>query len=176
MVGGHFAFLDFAGGLLGLEQTYHVVQRDHDNPLFNYFMTTSRNRHATACIARKDLRGMVRALKKGDIVWYAPDQDSGRKNSVFVPFFDIPTATITGTSGLASLSKAVVIPVFYYRDTKGQYHIEFSAPLAIPSGNDEQDAEQFNQWLESKVREQPEQYFWLHKRFKTRPVGDNSFY
>jgi len=176
MVGGHFAILDFAGGLLGLEQSYHVVQRDHDNPLFNYFMTSSRKRHAAACIARKDLRGMVRALKKGDIVWYAPDQDSGRKNSVFVPFFNVPTATITGTSGLALLSKAVVIPVFYYRDEQGHYHIEFSAPLNIPSGNEEHDAIQFNQWLESKIREQPEQYFWLHKRFKTRPMGDPSFY
>jgi len=176
MVGGHFAILDFAGGLLGLEQAYHIVQRDHDNPLFNYFMTTSRNRHAKACIARKDLRGMVRALKEGDTVWYAPDQDSGRKNSVFVPFFNIPTATITGTSGLASLSGAAVIPVFYYRDDQGHYHIEFSAPLEIPTGNVEQDAIQFNQWLETRILEQPEQYFWLHKRFKTRPVGEPSFY
>jgi len=176
LVGGHFALIDLASGLLGREQEFHAVQRDHDNPLFNLWMTRARLKSAKGTVARKDLRGMLRVLKSQQVLWYAPDQDYGRLNSVFIPFFNIATATITGTSRLSQLGHADVVPIFFYRTATGEYRLELSAPLPIPSGDNETDALCFNQWLETQVRRYPEQYLWLHKRFKTRPEGEPSLY
>lgn len=177
MVGGHFAMLDLAGGLFGLIKDYDLVYRKHDNPLLNYFMTRSRERFCANTLARKDMRGLIRSLKSGNIVWYAPDQDYGRKASTFVPFFNIPTATVTMTSKLAKVAGARVIPVFFYREASNRdYVVRFGAPLPIPSGDEAADAACFNRWLEECVRERPEQYLWLHKRFKTRPEGEPSVY
>lgn len=177
MVGGHFAILDLAGGLFGLIRDYDLVYRKHDDPLLNYFMTRSRERFCGNTLARKDMRGMIRSLKSGRIVWYAPDQDYGRKASTFVPFFNIPTATVTMTSKLAKVTNARVIPVFFYREASNRdYVARFGPPLPIPSGDEDADAAAFNAWLETCVRERPEQYLWLHKRFKTRPEAEPSFY
>lgn len=176
LVGGHFAILDLAGGLLARKVDFHVVQRNHDNPLFNLFMTRARKKAAQSCVARKDIRSMIKIIKRGEILWYAPDQDYGKKNSVFVPFFNIQTATITGTSRLAKLSNATVIPILYSRDDENNYHVELFAPLPMPSGDDESDAISVNSWLEAQARKHPEQYLWLHKRFKSRPNGEKSFY
>ena len=108
---------------------------------------------------------------------YYPDQDFGSRDSVFAPFFSIPTATITATSRIAKLSKASVIPVFVFRDkSRRHYTIEIGSPLSIPSGDDYQDACEYNSWLEAKIRQHPEQYLWMHRRFKTRPEGEEKFY
>lgn len=176
LVGGHFALIDLASGLLGSAQDFYAVQRDHDNPLFNLWMTRARLKSATGTVARKDLRSMLRVLKSQEVLWYAPDQDYGRLNSVFIPFFNIPTATITGTSRLAQMGNAAVIPIFFYRTAEGEYRLELSEPMTIPSGDDTADALCFNQWLEVQVKRYPEQYLWLHKRFKTRPKGEPSLY
>lgn len=176
LVGGHFALIDLASGLLGNVQDFYAVQRDHDNPLFNLWMTKARLKSAKGCVARKDLRGMLQVLKSGEVLWYAPDQDYGRRDSVFIPFFNVATATITGTSRLAKMTHAVVVPVAFYRKSDGHYCIELSAPLAIPSDDHAADALVFNQWLEQQIERFPEQYLWLHKRFKTRPEGEASLY
>lgn len=176
LVGGHFALIDLASGLLGIKQDFYAVQRDHDNPLFNLWMTRARLKSAKGTIARKDLRSMLRVLKSREVLWYAPDQDYGRLNSLFIPFFNIPTATITGTSRLAQLGNAAVIPIFFYRTAAGEYRLELSEPMTIPSGDDAADALCFNQWLEAQITRYPEQYLWLHKRFKTRPEGETSLY
>jgi KDO2-lipid IV(A) lauroyltransferase len=176
LVGGHFALVDLAGGLVKNHLDFHVVQRDHDNPLFNLWMTRARLKSGKGIVARKDLRTMLRVLKNKGVLWYAPDQDYGRRDSVFVPFFGIETATITGTSRLAKMTNAAVVPIFFYRRLDGHYCLEFSKPLPIPSGDDVADAAYFNQWLETQVRRYPEQYLWLHKRFKTRPEGEPSLY
>jgi len=178
IVGGHFAILDLAGALLSQIRDYDIVHRSHDNPLFNLYMTRSREKYVTSCIARKDVRAMLKSLKQGRRLWYAPDQDYGRKESVFVPFFGIQTATITATSRIAKVSKAAVIPTFFRR-TPGEakpYKVSFYAPLNIPSGDDVEDAKQFNEFIERCARELPDQYLWLHKRFKTRPEGEPKFY
>lgn len=177
MIGGHFSTLDFGGALMGLEYEYDIVHRYLDNPLFNLFMNRTRSRYVNNAIARKDVRGMIKALRKGHILWYAPDQDYGRRDSVFVPFMGVSTATITGTSRLAQMGKAKVVPVVYTRNPDNRtYQIEFKPPLNIPSGDDVEDARLFNQWLEEQVRKYPDQYLWLHKRFKTRPEGEASVY
>lgn len=177
LVGGHFAILDMAGALFGLIKPYDLVYRKHDNVLLNYFMTRSRERWCERTLARRDMKGLIRSLREGRIVWYAPDQDYGRKASEFVPFFNIQTATVTMTSKLAKSGNARVIPVFFYRNPSLlDYSARFGPPLPIPSGDDIADAACFNAWLEGCVREAPDQYLWLHKRFKTRPEGEPSVY
>ncbi|MHA7880657.1 MAG: LpxL/LpxP family Kdo(2)-lipid IV(A) lauroyl/palmitoleoyl acyltransferase [Saccharospirillum sp.] len=177
LVGGHFAMLDLAGALFGLVEEYDLVYRKHDNLLLNYFMTRSREKYCRGTLARKDMRGLIRSLKAGNTVWYAPDQDFGRKASVFVPFFGIATATVTMTSKLARVSGATVIPVVFWREDSAQhYRARFGQPLPIPSDDEVADAAAFNAWLEGEVRQHPDQYLWLHKRFKTRPDGEPSIY
>lgn len=177
LVGGHFTILDMAGALFGLIREYDLIYRKHDNDLLNYFMTHSRERWCSRTLARRDMRGLIRSLREGRIVWYAPDQDYGRKASSFVPFFGIPTATVTMTTKLAQSGNAAVVPVFFYRDDDPcRYVARFGEPLPIPSDDPVADATAFNEWLEARVREKPDQYLWLHKRFKTRPPGEPSVY
>ena len=176
LVGGHFAILDLFGALVSPDIRADMVQRNHDNALFDLFMTRARESFGGKCIARRDVRRMVRSLRSGRVLWYPPDQDYGRKDSAFVPFFNIPAATITSTSGLARLGKAAVVPVFFYRTEGDNYRIRFYPALNIPSGDDVQDAAEFMQFIEARVREHPDQYLWMHRRFKTRPEGEESVY
>ena len=101
LLSGHFGPIDVVGSLIFDRVDLTFVYRKDDNPLFNYFTTHARERYCTATLAHKDMKGILRALKGGAVVWYAADQDYGREASVFVPFFGVPTATITMTSKLA---------------------------------------------------------------------------
>ena len=124
-----------------------------------------------------DIRQTVRLLRQGEVVWYAPDQDYGTAHAVFVPFFGIPAATITATSRIAKMGKAAVIPCAHYRLPGGRYEIEFGAPLdGFPSGDEEADTARINQTIEHYVRKHPEQYLWVHKRFKHQPPGQAKLY
>ena len=174
---GHFGPIDILGALFNGKTRFSVMHRKHDNPLFNYFMTRARENFCDDTIARKDLKGLLRVLKQGKAVWYAPDQDYGRKASVFVPFFAIPTATITMTSKLVKATGAKVIPMSAYRtaDCRG-FVVKFEPPMRLGEGDDVADARAINQWLEARIQEHPAQYLWLHKRFKTRPEGEPSLY
>ena len=175
IVGGHFAILDLAGALLSQIRDYDIVHRSHDNPLFNLYMTRSREKYVTSCIARKDVRAMLKSLKQGRRLWYAPDQDYGRKESVFVPFFAVnEAATTTGTEIFAGHKNAVTIPTKLRRlnGTQG-YEIEFLSPLVdYPAADKETSARQINAWVEQAVTDNMEQYMWVHRRFKTRPSPD----
>jgi KDO2-lipid IV(A) lauroyltransferase len=141
-------------------------------------MLHSRERHVQRAIDRRDVRGILRALRSNEPVWYAPDQDYGREHSVFVPFFGVPAATITATSRLARLSGAPVVPFFQYRlPDAGGYLLRIEPPLAdFPSADLEADAARVNALIEARVRDHPEQYLWSHRRFKTRPRGSPSVY
>jgi lauroyl/myristoyl acyltransferase len=109
-------------------------------------------------------------------IWYAPDQDLGEKNSVFAPFFNIQTATIAATARLAKTPNTVVIPYFFIRTDEG-YTMSFDAPLAdYPSSDSVDNATRTNQILHDQILKAPEQYLWIHRRFKTRPNGEASFY
>jgi KDO2-lipid IV(A) lauroyltransferase len=111
-------------------------------------------------------------------VWYAPDQDYGRKHSVFAPFFGVNAATITATARFASLNNSPVLMFQHTRnDETGQWILKFHPVLAdYPTGDEIADATRMNSMLESLIRETPAQYLWLHKRFKTRPEGEPSLY
>ena len=124
-------------------------------------------------LGREDLRGLLRAFKRGQAVWYAPDQNHGIRNSVFVPFFGIPTCTITATSRLAALSGAAVVPYFPRRlpGAAGYEVVILPALEDFPSGDVTADTGRINALLEQYIRSVPEQYLWVHRRFKTRPPG-----
>ena len=118
----------------------------------------------------------MRSLKAGRILWYAPDQDYGIKHSVFVPFFGNPAATITATSRFAKVNDSAVLFFSHYRnDDNSGYHLEFSPILDnYPTGDDEKDATTINKLIEKAILKQPDQYLWLHKRFKTQAAGKSA--
>lgn len=174
----HFMTLELAGRLLAMEQPFSVVYRSQKNAVLDKFAKRHRNRIYQRIIARGDLRGMLKYLKQNGTVWFTPDIDAGLKNSVFVPFFGVPAATITATARLANMSGAQVLTAFCYRrsDESG-YDVCISPPLAnYPSTEPQQDAWYINQLIENAVLQAPEQYLWQYKRFKTRPGDESRFY
>lgn len=170
LLGAHYSMLDLAGALVSNVQRVNISYRPQDNPVMNYLMERGRAALYDQCFTRKDIRAFIRTLKNGEVLWYAQDQDFGRKNSVFVDFFGHPAATITATSRIAKAGKALVMPITYFRreDNRG-YDVRVHPPLNIPSGDDVEDARIANAFIESQLREHPSQYLWLHKRFKTSP-------
>ncbi len=177
MLGMHFNSLDVGSRMLGQVLEIHAVYRPNDNPVIDRLIDNGRRHYVNSTIDRTDMRKMVRMLRQGKIIWYAPDQDYGIQHAVFVPFFGIPAATITATSRLARMGKAAVIPCAHYRLPGGRYEIEFGPALEdFPGGDEEQDTARINQTIEHYVRKCPEQYLWVHKRFKHQPEGQPSLY
>jgi len=173
LVCAHFTTLEFCGSLLSLFHPMDVTYRPHKNALFETLMFRARQRLYGAVIDRGDVRQALRSLQQGHTMWYAPDQDYGAKHSVFVDFFGVPAATITATTRFASFNDSAVIFFSHYRraDNSG-YHLDFSAPLTdYPSGDEHGDAARINAVIEDAVRQHPEQYLWLHKRFRTQALG-----
>ncbi len=178
IIGVHFSTLDLGAALHSLYFRADAVQRPHDNPLFARFMGRARDPYFDAIIDRHDLRGVVRRIKAGHGVWYSPDQDFGREASVFAPFFGVPAATVKMTSRIARMTGAPVIPLVFHRNPDNRtYTLEYLPPLAdFPSGDEVADATRVNAVIERAIRKHPEQYLWLHRRFKTRPEGEPEFY
>ena len=176
----HFTTLEIGAALLGQQHTIDGMYRAHKNPVFDYVQRRGRERHNAdaQAIEREDVRGMLKVLRKGRAIWYAPDQDYGPKQSVFVPLFGVPAATVTATSKFAKLGRALVIPMTQIRLANGcGYLIKIEAPLQdFPGETDEQDCLRINQWIERAIEVQPEQYLWAHRRFKTRPEGEAKLY
>ncbi len=172
LLSGHFTTLEIGLRLLGKKQPFHIMYRRHKNPLFEETMSGGREAHVGKTIDRKDVRGILSSLKAGNAVWYGPDQDYGRKHSVFASFMGIPAATVTGTQRWARVSGAAVVPYFVERTNKG-YHVKVLPALSnFPTDDAEQDATRINQIFEQQIRLHPENYLWTHRRFKTRPKGE----
>ncbi|NOX93177.1 MAG: LpxL/LpxP family Kdo(2)-lipid IV(A) lauroyl/palmitoleoyl acyltransferase [Gammaproteobacteria bacterium] len=178
LLGAHFTSLEISGRLLSQFHPCAAMYRKHDNPLFEAIIKHSRETHLDKIISRRDMRGMVRALREGTVVWYATDQDFGHRNSVFAPFFGVQTASLVMTSKLARLSGAPVVPFFSQRldDDSGYKLILLPALTDFPGDDDVADATRINAIIEQQVRKVPEQYLWLHRRFKTRPEGEPGLY
>jgi len=175
---GHFTAFEIAGRLLIQHIPMCVTYREFRNPVFHRFMEQAREKRFQRAIHRYDTRGLIQALRDNHIVWYAPDQDPGIKHSVFVPFFGVPAATLTTTSRIARITGAKVVPFHVIRlpDNKG-YQLTIDPPLTeFPSGDLEADAITINTLLEKQINQTPEQYYWVHRRFKTRPEGETGFY
>lgn len=173
LVGGHFSHLELCARLVSQHMRIAGMYRQMDSAAFEYAVLRSRLDYADAMFDKDDIRGTVKYLRGGGTLWYAPDQDMRSKDNAFVPFFGVPAATITATHHLARLSKAVVIPFFHRRLSHGRgYALRLGAPLTdFPSDDASADTARINHCIEAMVREAPEQYLWVHKRFKTRPEG-----
>lgn len=176
----HFTTLEIGAALLGQKHTIDGMYREHGNPLFDYIQRRGRERHNLDSLAveREDVRGMLKLLRAGRAIWYAPDQDYGAKQSLFVPLFGIQAATVPATSKFARLGKALVVPFTQQRLADGRgYRLVIHPPLTdFPGESDEVDCLRINQWVEASVRECPEQYLWTHRRFKSRPPGEAKLY
>jgi len=177
LVGFHFTTIDLVGRVLCAHLEFDVLYRKDPNPLMAYVIAKARGKFAQNAIVRADTRQLIKNLRDGHVVWYAPDQDYGAKYSVFAPFFGVQAATIIGTSRIAKMGKASVIPIVHYRGEGNHYHIEISPPLEnYPTGDDVADATRINQLFEIPIAKHPDQYLWVHRRFKTRPEGEPDFY
>lgn len=176
---GHFTMLELGARFITWHQPFHALYRPHKNLLYETVMRRERqHRSRLPPLPREDLRSLLRAFKKGQAVWYAPDQNHGVRNSVFVPFFGVPACTITATARLAALSGAAVVPYFPKRlPGMAGYEVTILPALEnFPSDDIIADTRRINELLERHVRQAPEQYLWVHRRFKTQPPGSPSVY
>ncbi|WP_347261538.1 LpxL/LpxP family Kdo(2)-lipid IV(A) lauroyl/palmitoleoyl acyltransferase [Rudaea sp.] len=178
LVGAHFSHLELCARLVSQRIRIAGMYRVMDNPVFEREVLRARLRYAEAMYTKDELLATVKYLRRGGALWYAPDQDMRGKDAVFVPFFGIEAATITATHHLARLSGAAVIPFFHRRLAGGRgYVLRLEAPLEnFPSADATADTARVNAQIERMVREAPEQYLWVHKRFKSRPPGQPPIY
>ncbi|GAB4515370.1 MAG: lipid A biosynthesis lauroyl acyltransferase [Sulfuricaulis sp.] len=175
----HFLGLEYGGMRLSIERPIVTVFRHPVNKLLSLVMERARSRFYLQLVEHiQSFTALVKQTKKGVPLYYLPDQDAGRRQSVFAPFFGVPAATFVVLPRLAKMTDAVVIPCITRQLSWGRgYEIEFRPALKdFPSGDPVADTTRMNREIEDAVREMPEQYFWLHKRFKTRPPGEPGFY
>ena len=175
---GHFTSTELAVRLLSeaLQKKIRGVVRQHNNACIAQLVTQARSRVFGVDIEKKDLRGLLKALRAGEVVAYSSDQNFNYQHA-FVPFFGVPAATLTATPSIIERSGAAVLPFWFYRDATGRYQITIAEPWDNwPSGDAIADTHVYMQKLEVAVREHPEQYLWVHKRFKTRPQGSPNIY
>jgi KDO2-lipid IV(A) lauroyltransferase len=167
MIGGHFTTIEIATRILGTVVPLNVLYRPTKNAVLSHIMLTSFLRHGKP-IPYDDIRGMIRALKNNEAVWYAPDQSYRNKGAAMVNFFGIPAATTTATSRLARISGAAVLTYFPERlPGNAGYRVVIGPALEDFPGDDVIcDVERFNRLLEAQIRRVPEQYLWVHRRFK----------
>ncbi|MFT5755982.1 MAG: KDO2-lipid IV(A) lauroyltransferase [Alteromonadaceae bacterium] len=168
----HYLSVEISCRAIGYGQPMVVFYRPHNNQLMEFFQFRGRGRSNKYMLGKRDVKGLMKALKDGESCVYLPDQDYGRNRSLFVPFFAVKdAATTTGTLIFARQKNAVSIMLTPTRNEDGSgYTIEFSPVLEnFPTGDDEQDLIRVNQELEKEILKKPEQYMWLHRRFKTRP-------
>ncbi|AWB69036.1 lipid A biosynthesis lauroyl acyltransferase [Saccharobesus litoralis] len=168
----HMLCLEVCNRLLGLSNPNIGFYRPNNNKVWDYFQYLGRSRDNNYQINKRDIRGLFKALKNNESICYFPDQDYGIKQSVFVPFFaEQHTCTTTATSSIASKSgcKLVQVSLHRHQDNSG-YTVNLSPVIDnYPSGDPTTDAIKLNQLIEKAVLIAPEQYMWMHRRFKTRP-------
>jgi KDO2-lipid IV(A) lauroyltransferase len=174
----HFVGLDATLSRLTLEFPVALMYSRQKDPLFERLLHKGRTRFGGKMFPRQaGVKVGLQAIAEGALYYYLPDLDYGPKRSVFVPFFGVPAATVTGLSYIARTAGAAVVPCVTRMLPGGGYVARFYPPWAdFPSGDDAVDARRMLAFIEERVLEMPEQYFWLHKRFKTRPEGEARFY
>lgn len=177
LLGAHFSTLDLGGLLFSEFYQVDAMYRRHDNPLMEEIIKKGRSRYFQQSIERADIRSVIRSLRKNHIIWYAPDQDFGLKQSVFAPFFGVNAATISATARLAKLNGSPIMMLAQHRLPDGRYELEVFPPVTpFPTGDEVKDATLVNAEIERAIRKDPAQYMWVHRRFKTQPDGKNKKY
>jgi lipid A biosynthesis lauroyl/palmitoleoyl acyltransferase len=172
----HFMPLMLGSRALLLNYTIANIYRPQNNKLFDKMMVKGYKKNGAVMIKSTDTRSIIKAINNSLPIWYAPDQDLGKNNSVFAPLFGIQTATASATARLAKNNNTRVIPYSFIRTKKG-YSMSFEKPISkYPSNDPIQDATVVNKILEKQINKNPEQYLWIHRRFKTRPNDEKNFY
>ncbi len=176
----HFVALDMAWIRLTLDFAMAGMYSTQKNPVFNEALHKGRVRfnEPVAVSRQQGWRASMKAIKSGRPYFYLPDMDYGPREALFVPFFGVPAATITGLSRFATVTGARVLPcVVRTLDGGAGYEVNILPPWRdYPCGDLEADTRRMNACIEEWVRDMPEQYYWVHKRYKTRPEGEKSFY
>ncbi len=168
LLSAHFTTLEIGARALCARLPTNIMYRPTNNAVLERFLARNRGRQAKRAIPRDDVRTLISSLKSNEPVWYAPDQSYRKKGAEMVPFFNIPAATNTATSRLARMTGAAVLPYFPERLPKGQGYRMVIQPMLenFPTDSPYEDARTFNRLIEAHVRYVPEQYLWIHRRFK----------
>ena len=172
LASAHLSAVEMVGlSMLEYRQYMYGLFRPGDNPFLNEILLRARSRALTGVIPKEDMRQMIRVLRQGKGVWYASDQSYRRKYSALVPFFGEPAMTSTALSHIARIGNALVVPFFFRRLEDGAGYVIDALPALenFPSDDPEADALRFHKLLEAQIRLAPEQYYWVHRRFKGRP-------
>lgn len=175
LLSAHFTSVDLTGRLLSMFTSFYAMYRKHENPVVESVMSRSRDQRTEGAIQSKNVRGMIRALRQGKTVWYASDRNTQRKQAVFVEFFGHIASTNSAASRLSRATGAAVVPFYGVRRATGDGYDLFILPALddFPTDDIEADARRINALIESWVRDYPEQYLWIHRRFRTRPSRDD---
>ncbi|BEU01931.1 lipid A biosynthesis lauroyltransferase [Agarivorans sp. OAG1] len=179
LVSAHFWTLESHARAYGTLDPGVGIYRPNKNSVYEYYQYHGRTKSNKYLVDRTDVRGMIKALRQDNAVWYAPDHDYGTHAAVFVPFFaQDKAATITGTATLAKVKNVQVLPTYALRNEDGSGFTLVIEPALdnYPQGDDEQDAHTINQVVEKAILRAPEQYMWIHRRFKSRPEGEQGVY
>lgn len=178
VVCSHHFNLELTASIFSQFAKGYGVYRPHSNPVYEYIQHRGRTRFGHKMIDRRDVKSMLKVLKKGHRLWYLPDHDYGHKNSVFVPFFAVgEAATTAGTSVLIDATRCAVISgVTVYDNNHYSLHVGQDISQKIERRNPEQAASVLNQELESMIERDIAAWMWLHKRFKSRPQREMSLY
>jgi len=174
----HMTSLELGCCLLSKHYPISGMYKPNKEPLLEHIMTKGRLRHLNKLLKQNEVRSTIKALRNNEIVWYAADQNYGSKSSIFIPFFGIQASTITATTKFAKLTGATVIP-FTQKRTKNGQGLELTLHPALDNftgENEEKDALQINQFLEKYLDQYPEDYMWIHQRFRSRPAGEPPIY
>ena len=178
IISGHFVTLELAARLMCDHAPLAGMYRPHDGAVMEWAVLRGRLRYASAMFTREELRPALRHLKQGGLLWFAPDQDTRRGDSVFVPFFGRPAYSLTSTHQLARLSGAAVLGFAHVRHDDGSYTLRLTPPFEdFPSADASADTARVMAAIETMIRAAPTQYLWIHRRFKRQPdQPDNALY
>ncbi|MDH5621132.1 MAG: LpxL/LpxP family Kdo(2)-lipid IV(A) lauroyl/palmitoleoyl acyltransferase [Gammaproteobacteria bacterium] len=178
LLAGHFTTLEISGRVLATHiPPFDGVYRRNRSEFVTELQRSGRERTVASTIEKRDIKKVVRSLREGRPVWYAPDQSYNRKGAEVIPFFGVPSMQTTATSTLARLGNAAVIPFFPRRLKDGSYEMTLLPPFEnFPSDDAAADTLRYNAALESHIRSCPEQYFWIHRKFKDLPDGYPNYY
>ena len=174
----HFAAVEHTGIRMSIDRDLSSLYSHQKDPAFDRVLLKGRTRFRPHIVSRQQgLRKVLRWIKAGIPFYYLPDLDFGRKGTVFVPFFGVPASTAIGLSYIARTTGAAVVPCVTRMLPEGGCVARFYPAWSdFPSGDEATDARRMMAFIEERVLEMPEQYHWLHKRFKTRPEGEARFY
>lgn len=178
LLSAHFTTLEISGPELVRHVETDCMYRPNRNPFIDEVLRRGRERVARRAIRKDDARAMLRRLRENGVVWYAPDQAYWHKHSALVPFFGIPCWTNTSTSRMAKLSGAPVLPYFCERlPGAAGYRMVIGEPLeGFPTDDPIADTARLNRMFEAQIRSLPEQYLWVHRRFKRLPSPHDDVY